>query len=438
MKIKTFPVWAVIKAVLLACMVSFYLFPIGFKGLPESLNTKQMLAAFGAVLFILRAAAGKGLNFNVRLFSSFLFAVVFSVWCYFSATVNNSADYAYASYFMSFFVWIGGAYAVVEILKSAYGKVTLPMLTQFIAAVCIVQGILAIMVDDIPSLASFVDEWFIQDPTPKRVHRLYGIGCSLDSGGVRMCFAEILIVHQLVTNKSLVGDRKMIVLYVASLLAIAVLGNMIARTATVGLLLGGAYYIYYINKIRSGRISTRQMLIKRWVVFLAIVAFAGAAYMYNHNADFHKDMRFAFEGFFNLFEKGEFTTGSTETLNDRMWIWPTDLRGWMIGYGHFEWSYWGPLGKQTDIGYCRFTLYCGLIGLVIFGLYFIYNASIVRRKFKDARVLALVLVALTFIIWIKVSTDIFQLYALLFCLPGDTDDEPTDHDQGASSKEMIS
>lgn len=439
MKIKTFPLWAVVKAVLLAIIVSFYLFPVGFKGLPESLNTKQMLAAFGVVLFILRAAAGKGLNFNVRFFCSFLFAMAFSIWCYLVCTINNTADYAYAKYFLSFFVWIAGAYATVEIIKSAYGKVTLPMLTQFLAAVCIAQGILAILVDDIPTFASFVDKWFIQDTRPKQVDRLYGIGCSLDSGGVRMCFAEILIVHQLVTNKSLVGDRKKIILYVASLMVIAILGNIIARTTTVGLLLGGAYYVYYINKIKSGRISTRQMMIKRWVIFLTIVAFAGAAYMYNHNADFHKDMRFAFEGFFNLFEKGEFTTGSTEVLNERMWVWPTDLRGWMIGYGLFEWDYWYSSGYQTDIGYCRFTLYCGLIGLAIFGLYFIYNASIVRRKFKDARVLALVLVALTFIIWIKVSTDIFQLYALLFCLPGDGEDSPPaveDADPQAPDKQI--
>lgn len=432
MKIKTYPLWPVIKAILLACIVSFYLFPVGFRGLPESLNSKQMLAVFGAALFILRAAAGRGLNFNISLFISFLYAVAFSIWCYFCCTVNNTSDYAYAKYFLSFFVWVSGAYAVISLLKSAYGKVDLPMITQFLAVVCIAQGILAIMVDDIASFASFVDKWFIQDTRPKQVNRLYGIGCSLDSGGVRMCYAEILLVHQLVTNKTLAKDRKMIIFYVACMAAIAVLGNMIARTTTVGLLLGSAYYIYYINKIRNGRLSSRQLMVKRWAIFILIVAFAFAAYLYNHNSDFHKDMRFAFEGFFNLFETGEFRTDSSDTLNDRMWVWPSDFRGWLMGYGLFEWKYWYSSGYQTDIGYCRFTLYCGLIGLAIFALYFIYNASIVKRKFKDARVLSLVLVALTFTIWIKVSTDIFQLYALLFCLPADDDDDLPSSDPGTS------
>lgn len=423
MKTKTLPFWPLIRAVLLAVIVSFYLFPIGLRGLPESLNTKQMLAVFGAVLFVLRSAAKAGLGFNLKYFISFIYAVAFSIWCYFSCTFNNTSDYAYATYFLSFFVWICGAYAVISFMKAAYGKVTLSILTQYFAIVCIAQGVIAVLVDNIPSLASFVDTWIIQDTMPKQVKRLYGIGCSLDSGGVRMCMAEILIAHQLVTDKSLAYNRKMIVLYASAFIAIAILGNMIARTTTVGLILSIAYYIYYVNRIRRGRISRRQAMVKRLVLVIVAIAFVGAEYLYNINPEFQHDMRFAFEGFFNWAETGEFRTGSTDTLNERMWVWPWDSRGWIIGYGRFEWSSWWAFGIQTDIGYCRFTLYCGLVGLLLFSLYFIYNASIVARKFKDARVFSLVLLALTFVIWIKVSTDIFQLYALLFCLPDDYGDE---------------
>ena len=44
-------------------------------------------------------------------------------------------------------------------------------------------------------------------------------------------------------------------------------------------------------------------------------------------------MRFAFEGFFNWVEKGEWSTSSTEKLNREMWIWPNDQRTWLIGSG---------------------------------------------------------------------------------------------------------
>lgn len=415
---------ALVKVVLVAVIVSFYLFPVGLRGLPESINTKQMLAVFGASLYFLKCAVNGGLHFNQKIFISFIYALVFSLWCYFCCILNNTNDYVYARYFISFFVWIASAYGVISIIKTAHGDATLPMLAQYIAAVCIAQGVIALMVDDIPAVKSFVDTWFIQDKRTIEVHRLYGIGCSLDSGGVRMCFAEVLLAHQLVTNKSLALSKKMIFCYAASLVAIGVLGNMIARTATVGLLLAALYFIYgYVTKIHGGNVSRRQETIWRIVLAIIVVAFAAGTYLYRTNASFHDDIRFAFEGFFSLFETGEFHTGSTDTLNERMWIWPWDLKGWICGYGLFEWVNWYESGLQTDIGYCRFTLYCGIVGLAIFSLYFIYNATVVAKTLKDSRVFSLVLLAMTFIIWIKVSTDIFQLYALLFCLPWGHEDD---------------
>jgi hypothetical protein len=91
-----------------------------------------------------------------------------------------------------------------------------------------------------------------------------------------------------------------------------------------------------------------------------------------------------------------------------MWIWPSDSRTWAIGTGIF-----GDFAFGTDIGYCRFTLYCGLIGLVLFSIFFIYNGLSVVSYFPDARFLSNLLIALTFIVWLKVATDIFFAYALL-------------------------
>ena len=94
-----------------------------------------------------------------------------------------------------------------------------------------------------------------------------------------------------------------------------------------------------------------------------------------------------------------------------MWVWPKDTRSWIIGTGLFDdWVY------GTDIGYCRFTLYCGLVGMVLFSIFFIYNGIAINFSLKHVGLLSLFLIALTFIIWLKVSTDIFFIYALLFCL----------------------
>ncbi len=107
-------------------------------------------------------------------------------------------------------------------------------------------------------------------------------------------------------------------------------------------------------------------------------------------------------------EQGTFRTDSTDKLNGNMWIWPTDTRTWTIGSGIF-----GDFAFRTDIGYCRFVLYCGLIGITLFSLFFIYNGFALIRLFPGSVYMSILLIALTFIVWMKVATDIFFIFALL-------------------------
>lgn len=62
-----------------------------------------------------------------------------------------------------------------------------------------------------------------------------------------------------------------------------------------------------------------------------------------------------------------------------MWIWPDNPMTWLIGDGYFNNPinsnpyYIGPASTNyymgTDVGYCRFIFYFGLIGLSAFCLY---------------------------------------------------------------------
>ena len=102
----------------------------------------------------------------------------------------------------------------------------------------------------------------------------------------------------------------------------------------------------------------------------------------------------------------------------KMWIWPEDFRTWMIGRGTFA-----DYINNTDIGYCNFVFYCGVIGLLIFSAYFLYCHLSLNRKFRNFLICSLLLVALTFIVWAKVATDIFYIDALLFCIAADEMEE---------------
>lgn len=79
-------------------------------------------------------------------------------------------------------------------------------------------------------------------------------------------------------------------------------------------------------------------------------------------------------------ETGELRTDSTDKLNTMMWVWPEDVKSWIIGTGLFA-----NFVYSTDIGYCRFILYCGLIGFGTFVLFFVYNACVFAWKFPSFR-----------------------------------------------------
>lgn len=406
---------------LMACLVSFYIFPVGFRGLPASLNSKQILAVFGVLFYTLKCINDRRMDVPKFGVISFMLAVFFSVWCLYSCYRNGTDDYAYAQYVVSFAVWTFGAYATCRIISAVHGYVNLALLTKYLAFVGVMQCAFALMVDNMPGFENFVNTWFIQDTTPIEVHRLYGIGCSLDSGGVRFCIILIMMAHQLATNTDITDNKKQLRWYLLAYLVICVVGSMISRTTWVGMFFGIGYMLVNVGFMkRGGDISPRQLRFHSVLIVMLIIVTAVAVFFYNTNYEVRSNIRFAFEAFFNFFEKGEFQADSLDELNGRMWIWPYDSRGWVMGYGLFEWS---RTPFQTDIGYCRYAMYCGVVGIVLFSIYFIYNAITVATRFRNATILSLLLMSLTFIVWIKVATDIFQIYALLFCLSAEKGEE---------------
>jgi len=66
----------------------------------------------------------------------------------------------------------------------------------------------------------------------------------------------------------------------------------------------------------------------------------------------------------------------------------------------------------TDVGYLRFIFYFGLIGLSAFILFIIKAFKICYDRFAGVKDLFVMLFLLNMIIWFKVSTDIFLIFAL--------------------------
>lgn len=402
-------------ALFTAVVLSFYVFPVSFTFLPEALNSKMIVAGWGLGVFCWRSFRQHSVEISRIVLISGLLASIFSLWCLIAVTLAETYDMEYVSYIKSFLTWVLGAYGALAVMKFCTGKDDLFTLTKYLAIVSVAQCLLALLIDNVGAISSVVDSIFrFGQDFYKRGNRLYGIGCALDVAGVRFSAILLLIAHQIATNHK-VGEKTVsISTFLTAFLIVSVIGAMISRTTMIGIALGLAYMALANMAVgRGGYVTSRQVRIFIVSFVILTIAIVLGTYLYESNREFHENLRFGFEGFFNWVETGEFRTGSTDHL-ETMWVWPDNRRTWLIGEGIV-----GVFKTNSDIGYVNFIFYCGLVGLVIYSIYYIYNHLCLNEKYDRFALLSILLVALTFIIWAKVQTDIFFIDALLFCAAGD-------------------
>ena len=101
--------WGFIVKILLGILVSFYFFPFEFTFQP-GYNTKMIMAVIGLALWGFNLANRRTFESNSSLFTLSIIALLVSLCGVVSVIANNTRDYAYASYIMYMWVWLGGAY----------------------------------------------------------------------------------------------------------------------------------------------------------------------------------------------------------------------------------------------------------------------------------------------------------------------------------------
>lgn len=404
-------------------LTSFYFFPFTFTFLP-GVNTKMAMAAVGLVVLGIQLSRSRNSIFSKDAVVISLYALVVSFACFIAVTLNETRDYTYVTYIISMWVWLSAAYVAVKYMRVVHGYISVELVCNYLIAVCVFQCIAALIIDAVPAVKNFATT-YISDLGPtqmammKESGRLYGFGAALDPAGSR--FAAVLVIIAFIASRITATTRSnTLVWYILSFLFIAVVGNMIARTTTVGVIIALIYLLYatglhrmVINK------STGRMIV--WFVGILLVTIPLLTVLYHTNEQFHDNIRFAFEGFFSLAEKGRWEVHSNEILKN-MIVFPDNLKTWIIGDGYMfnpTWSdpyYTGEsfhgYYKGTDIGYLRFIFYSGIIGLVAMATFIWKAGRISMLKFKHQRMLFWLLLAVNYTVWFKVSTDIFLVLAL--------------------------
>jgi tonB box len=408
--------WKLLRVLFISVLILCSYYSFSFAAWPTGPNTKMILAALGLVWFLFDSwRQGKGLPFTPLMIGGAIFAGVYSIINLVAVEVNATDDYSYVNYLTTFFVWIFSIYPTMAMLRLEYGQVTFTRVAYYLAGVSAFQCISALLIDNIPE----VDEWVASlvhydAEFMERIDRLRCFSTSLDSGGVRFALVLVLIAGCLSVDRELRANTSHVVYLLLSFFVILAVGSMVSRTTFTG---GAVGILIYIIQTSFGEVRKETNPSKIMPIFLSItLLIVGIGiYLYNTDPYYHQLIRFAFEGFFNLAEKGEFTTGSTEVLSS-MWLWPKDTQSWIIGTGVYGGYVYG-----TDIGYCRLILYSGLTGFIPFALSFVFYAYVLGRRYSPYRWMFLAFCAMTFIIWVKVSTDILMIYAFMFWLRPEDD-----------------
>lgn len=413
--------------VITTILTSFYFFPFEFVFLP-GINTKMAMAGVGVVWFILNIAKGRKISVDKDSVILALIALSLSLFSSIAMTYNNTQDGSFLTYFFSMLVWLGGAYTAVNVMKKVHGCISVELVCKYLIVVCVAQCILAYSMTIVPFLKNFVDGFLGGEDAfmGKAEGRLYGIGAALDVAGQR--FSAVLVMLSFIAYKHRGNKIGVLLLYVMAFFVIAVIGNMIARTTTVGVAIALLFWVIYGLKNRSDE-SVKRF----WIVFglVAALIIPIIVFQYNTDAAFKEKLRFGFEGFFSIAEKGKWETSSNDILFEHMVVFPETTKTWLIGDGYGanparDPYYIGPdyhgFYMGTDIGYLRFLFYFGIFGLIALVSLICYTADICVHRFQSYRTMFLLMLAVNLIVWFKVSTDIFMVFALFLCISQEDND----------------
>jgi hypothetical protein len=289
------------------------------------------------------------------------------------------------------------------------------------------------MIDSIPTFKAFVDTYvsgfgFVDTSQISHGKRMYGIGAGLDVAELR--FSAVLCSIAYITSRIASTTRKKYIsIYLICFVIISLVGNMIARTTTMGVALSLAFWTYALFSPNSRQ---ENIYLWKWLTGIIIIALLIIVPLYNTSPTFRANTRFAFEGFFSLVEKGHWEVHSNEILKN-MYVFPENLKTWVIGDGYIENPYlldpnyvgprWGGYYMATDIGYLRFIFYFGLIGMLTFCYFFYRVGKNCMDRFSNHKILFLMIMAVHFIVWCKVATDLFVVFALFLVIGTEENEE---------------
>ena len=419
-----------LQIIITLCCTSFFFFPFYPSVLPL-VNTKMIMAACGLATLCVELSRKRSGTTDKDFLVLSLLATGVSMASFLSMVINDTPDNSYLSYLISMWVWIGAAYFMTRLIKWTHNEVSVELVCFYLIAVSTIQCIIAIYADMNAGFKSLLDSLMVGEGfMGTNESRMYGLGCALDVAGAKFSAVVVMIGFLLPLIMKRGNNKVVFGLLMISYFIIAFVGNMIGRTTIVGLVLSILYLVYISTFGKTLQNTLKREFAIRMCGLIAISLLIGTI-LYNTNTQWQKNIDFGFEGPISLIKTGKWEVKSNEMLMDG-YKWPDNLHTWIIGDGYMDSTKNDPyyVGTNnlywyagTDAGYCRFIFYFGLFGLSLFTLFMFTACCFCRKKFPKYKSLFLIFFVINMIVWLKVSTDIFLVFAPFLCIAASEQEE---------------
>lgn len=408
--------------IMLQIIVFLYIYNILFAGFPNGFGTRQIFGFCGVFKFLIEVYKKiyfrHNLNVNKNLIKLLLIILLLGIVSLFTNLLNNTDERVFLRYPLSFVSVIFSAYFVISFLKNIYEEISIIKISEYFVRAVFIQVIIACSMFFIPSLKEILlsiqssaefDENIVERVAELRI---IGFGSMFFGSGVINGYALILIPFLIRTSKM---NNRGLFFYTFNFLLIFVVGMMMARTTMIGSILG---FVLFFSPLSIKRISFSKK-IPRFFFFLFSVPSAIIIYisfLSNEIKDKISNLaNFGFELFINYVDGNGLTSSSSEDLKS-MYIWPSELKTYLIGDGYFidpdnpSFYYMG-----SDVGYIRLIYYFGIIGMIIYLLVCLYPLIVAYKIYQNKLFKILFVLSGFYLIVLNLKgfTDVFFIFILI-------------------------
>ena len=360
----------IFKKIFLYIISVLYLSDMPYYFLPDNIRSRLFLGILGVLIFFThythKFKISKPIYYNILLLLALLFPFLITI------IINTIIDSWGFRAILNTFVFFA-AFLVIFFFKKEFkskdSSFNIDEIVKFVINIILINIFIAIIMFFHTPFKDFI--FSIQGYSNNEAlnyfssFRLFGIGnFSLFPSGVFCSVGLILTTYFL--------KRKITFKWSIIYLIILISGIFFARTTLIGFFISIIFFFFPEKFSFITIVKTFKKVLLLFLVLFVIFVLSGdfLKKIIIESSD-NKMQKHALELFVNFFVSNKFETESTNDLKT-MYVYPDDLKTWIIGDGRFSAEDGIHYYKGTDVGYLRILFFMGLIGISVFFFQKIY------------------------------------------------------------------